>query len=663
MILNIDFETRSKIDLIKAGSYRYAEDPSTEVLCLSWAIGKDEPQLWIKGHPAPHKLFYYIGKLPFSAFNAEFEINIWQKVCVDRMAWPPIPDGYWIDTMTDALALGLPRSMEQCALALNVIEKKDPLGKKLIQKLCKPILSGKKKGEFRKKKDFHKEFNQLYLYCQQDVRTERAVREALPYHATEKNERKFWLNTLKMNRRGLPFDVETASAMQNMIHSKRKQLDDQVAAFGITYETLKGVEKELKSSRQREALRCHLIDDFKLDVPNMQNITIEKLLDQDLHPDAKTLLQNRRDMNHPSVAKIKKAFIQLCEDFTVKGCYVHCGAGTGRYTASGFQPQNFPRLSTPFEKIAIECIGKANLDIVEILFGNALHLFSALLRSMIKATPGNKFFNSDLSQIEARMTAWIAQELSILGAYAQGLDAYRVIAADMYDITYDQVTSEQRQAGKTAVLACGFGGAKKALIGMAENYGLSFTEKEAVKIVEAFRGARPKLVKTWYTFEAAAKRALLNPGYRYNVVSNSKFGFKCVGNYLYLMMPNGRRITFPFAEWRMWSTPWGIDKEQVTYMWMSTYTRKWERRSSTGASLFQSAVQGLSRDVLMEAHYRLEASGYPIIMTVHDELVSMIPDDARYDLNHFSKIFVQNPEWCPDLPLSCDSWAGYRYKK
>lgn len=655
LILNIDFETRSKIDLIKAGEYRYAEDKSTKVLCVSWAIGDEEPRLWIDGQPPPHDIFKYIGKIPFSAFNAEFEITIWKEVCVKRMYWPEIPDGNWIDTATDARALGLPGNLEGCALALNVIHKKDPIGKKLIQKLCKPISSGKNKGHFREKDDFHEDYINLYNYCKQDVRVEREIRKVLPYKATEdKKERKFWLNTIKMNRRGLPIDVTTALSIQDMITDKRQLLDNQVMRI---------TDGKLKSSRQREKLRLYLNENFSFDLQDMQNVTIENLLDQDIPQSARDLLQNRRDMNHPSVAKIKKAFTQLCLDNTVKGCYIHSGAGTGRYTASGFQPQNFPRLSTPFEKTAIEAINQLKLEDVELLFGDALHLFSSLLRAMIHAPHGYKFLNSDLSQIEARMTAWIAMEISILDAYKNGLDAYRVIAAEMYNVIYENVTGSQRQAGKTAVLACGFGGSVKALLGMAAKYGITFTEDEAIRIVDAFREARPKLVNSWYAFGDAAKEAILNPGYRINVKTNPTFAFKMEGNFLFLMMPNGRNIYFPFPEWRPWTTPWDEEKYQVTYMWMSTYTRKWERRSSTGASLFQSAVQGLSRDILMEAHARLEASGYPIMMTVHDELMSMVPDDNRYNKDHFSRVFVQNPEWCLDLPLACDTWEGYRYKK
>ncbi len=664
-MINIDFETRSRVNLKNSGAYRYAEDESTEVLFVAWAEGDEEPFLWEKGQPDPVNLFAHIKRVLFSAFNSEFEMAVWREICVKRLGWPPIPDESWVDTMIDSLCMGLPKNLEDCALAVGAIHQKDPAGKKLIQKLCKPISSGKKKGEFRRRKDFPDDFRRLGLYCQQDVRTERAVGSSLPFLATrDPYERSLWLNTVKMNRRGLPIDIPTVTKMQSLILEKKDKLDDEVDRMSIYFKTPKGVAKKLGSSRQREALRVHLEDVYKLDVPNMQNLTVENLLEKESLPrNARTLLQNRRDMNHPSVAKIKKAFAQMCRDDTVKGCYVHCGAGTRRYTASGFQPQNFPRLKTSYQNSAIACVNSMPLEDLELIFGNSLHLFSALLRPIIKAPSGYKFFNSDLSQIEARMTAWIAKELPILDAYAKGLDVYRVLAAEMYHVLYESVTGDQRQAGKTGVLACGFGGAHKALIKMGEKYGITFTKDEAVRIVNAFRAARSKLVDMWGFFGNAARDALLNPGYKINVKENPLFFFIVKGEWMYLGMPNGQHIHFPFPEWRMWTTPWGQRKEQVTYMSVNSQTRKWERQSSTGASLFQSAVQGLSRDVLMEAHKRVESAGYPVIMTVHDELVSRVPDTADFKLDDFIELFVQNPKWCKDLPLSCDSWEGYRYKK
>ncbi|MGD9156898.1 MAG: DNA polymerase [Desulfobacteraceae bacterium] len=955
-MIYLDFETRSKIDLVQAGLYRYAEDISTSVLCLAWAMDDENPELWIPGDPAPHRLFNSLHEHFLSAYNAEFEITIWREICVKRMGWPEIPDNKWCCTMIDALALGLPRSMEQCALALGTIDKKDTKGKNLIRKLSKPIAAGKKKGEFREKAEFHQDYLDLYSYCKQDVRTERAIRNSLPLQATLNFERQDWLNTLKMNRRGIPIDKLTASSILALSEQKIEKLDAEIMEL---------TDEKISTARQREKIRCHLEDEFKLFVPDMQNTTVEKLLEGDLPEKAERILNIRRSINHPSVAKFKKIFVQLCKDSTIKGCYVHHGAGTGRYTAQGMQPQNFPRLSVLYEKVAIEMIQQDSLSDIELVMGDSLHLFSALLRANIKAPDGETFFNADLSQIEARMAAWIAKEYHILKAYADGLDAYRVTSADMYGVPYDVVTTEQRQGGKTTVLAClasgqkvltdkglipiekvctcmrvwdgvsfvnhsgtiyqgvkkvinygkllatpdhivyteegekislqeanrksatikttgigrrairmgenyrftdsyekerptnkmsmyqlwidkvdqliqssqrqncwlpevqptevgsemafekvcgrkismskpttpsleklwstwhkvlfqfscgygsldriksritqrfrdrsyrqqrklssrkfeilqqaikllkqkressstvprissevsrckvcgqhltqfdmarvdrrrnslsflqqtelqtkrqvwdilnagprnrftvegklvsncGFGGGEKALDAMAQNYGLSFTKEKRIELVNAFRQARPGLVKSWESFGDAARKAMENPGYEVPVSTNQKFKFSQQGHWLFLHLPNNRRICFPFAQWIPWKTPWGQIKMSVTHRWMSSYTRKWERRSITGASLFQSAVQGLSRDVLMEAHRRLEQNGYKIVMTVHDELMAQIIDDASSNLDHFNRLFKQNPSWCPDLPIDSDPWRGERYKK
>ena len=140
------------------------------------------------------------------------------------------------------------------------------------------------------------------------------------------------------------------------------------------------------------------------------------------------------------------------------------------------------------------------------------------------------------------------------------------------------------------------------------------------------------------------------------------FSFKREGNYLFLILPNGRKLSFPFPEveeenWR------GRRVKNVTAMWVSSYTRKWERRKIIGSNFFQSAVQGLCRDIIMEAHVRLEKAGYRNILSVHDESLNSVPDDDSYHIKEYSKILSMQVAWCPKLPIESDCWEGDRYRK
>lgn len=46
-MIYIDFETRSRVDIRKTGAWRYSQDPSTDVLCMAYAIGDGPVQLWV----------------------------------------------------------------------------------------------------------------------------------------------------------------------------------------------------------------------------------------------------------------------------------------------------------------------------------------------------------------------------------------------------------------------------------------------------------------------------------------------------------------------------------------------------------------------------------------------------------------------------------------
>jgi DNA polymerase len=134
--------------------------------------------------------------------------------------------------------------------------------------------------------------------------------------------------------------------------------------------------------------------------------------------------------------------------------------------------------------------------------------------------------------------------------------------------------------------------------------------------------------------------------------------------HLFMRFPNGKLLSFPFAKYEMWKMPWGKMQMSVTHMWINTQNgNKWERRGISGASLMQSAVQGLSGQLLFEANLRLVKAGYDVRFRVHDELTALVPDDASSSLDHFTKVFTESPEWAEGLPIAADPWRNRRYKK
>jgi DNA polymerase bacteriophage-type len=664
MTISIDFESFSRCDLKKCGTSRYAEDPSTEVLCLAWATDPSDVRLWIPGQPAPHELFNLMGRHKMRAWNAYFELRIWKEVCTKRMGWPEVDVDNFVDTQADALALSLPDSLDACASALKTMHQKDAQGKRLINTLCKPVKPTKAHPTDRwTKQQAHNDHILLYDYCKQDVRTEMAISAMLPYSVTEKEgmEREIWKATVRANERGIPIDVELVTSVSFLLEEKIARLTEELRHLtgGL-----------IQTTNQNVALQAFLNDRFLGGaLTNMQGITLEACLKDDIAPEARRLLEIYQQANYASVAKYKKMLMQLCSDGTIKDNHLYHGAATGRDAGRGVQVQNLPRATVDDPEFAIEIIKERNLDRVECVFGNIIELASALIRPSFCAPEGTTFFNADLSQIEARKTCWIAREQDLLDDYRNGRDAYKSMAAKMYHKGYEDVEKVQRQAGKIAVLACGFQGGSNALIGMAENYGIEFADDEADQIVKAFRTSRPKLVATWKAFAEAAREAVNNPANIYPVETNERFKFFVKGIFLFMLLPNKRLLAFPFPRWEEVKAPWSTEEKpakiwQVTHMHLdSTRGRKWLRRAISGASLMQSAVQGLSRDILMEGILRLEEVGFPHLFRVHDEVTCSVDEFSGQTLENFTEIFSQVPEWCSDLPIAADPWQGERYHK
>jgi len=281
---------------------------------------------------------------------------------------------------------------------------------------------------------------------------------------------------------------------------------------------------------------------------------------------------------------------------------------------------------------------------------------SKLVRSIIKAPRGKKFLCADFSSIEAVAVPWVTGEKDLVKSFADGLDMYKVAAARMYHTTYEEVTKEQRQAGKIAVLACGYAGGYRALMGMAANYGIKITEGEAQDQVRKFRNSRPLLTRTWDAFTAAMSELAKAPNKPVKVkcavpIIMGSFnikGHRC----FYIELPSGRRLHYPFA--RIRQRDWALTLRACIHGIFKDFT---------GANLFQNVVQAICRDLLTHAQLRLEEEGYPIIMTVHDELISMVPDEDFYRLEDFIRIMTDKPAWARTLPVKADGWQGRRYRK
>jgi DNA polymerase len=288
---------------------------------------------------------------------------------------------------------------------------------------------------------------------------------------------------------------------------------------------------------------------------------------------------------------------------------------------------------------------------------------SSLVRSAIRAPDGQTFVDVDFSSIENRVGVYLAGQKDKVELFRKGLDEYKVFASEsLYRVPYDQVTKDQRQVSKSAVLGAMFGQGAKGLVKYAEGMGVKLSEGQAKTAVDGYRSSYAKVKLLWAQCETAAIQAAENPGNPFR--AGDRLILKVAKNALWMQLPSGRLICWQRPQLELLTTPWGQQKVGVIVHSQNTYTRQWSRNALIGSSIFQSAVQGTARDCLAVAMINLEKAGYEVINSIHDEVLLLVEEQsAESALADVTRIMTIPPTWAPDFPLAAEGWHGKRYRK
>jgi DNA polymerase len=651
--VNLDFETRSDVD-IKLGLDRYFGTPNASVLCLAYQMPEaTEPVLWTPKDPMPKDLtdFVKAGGI-VKAWNTMFEFMAWNALLVKQYGFPPMDLNQCVDSMAQAAAMSLPQALGGCAAALGLPmdQQKDTRGKYLIQRLCKPHPVTKTRDSIWVEDAALTA--ELYAYCLQDVKVERAISELLPELSDE--EQATWLITQVINRRGLPVDTDEVCNVVKVIEAETLRLQD--IAVAITG----GIEV---------TQRTKLLEWFEtqgLVTSTLDAATVEALLeDTSLSNDVRTVLSARAAVSQTSTAKFQKILDIAATDSTIKNLLVYHGASTGRFASrGGFNYQNLKRPDIKDPDTAIEIIAKHHddLEFLLMLYPDLMNAIASCGRASIKAPAGFEFIDADFSSIENRCGPWLAGDKATMEMFRKGLDEYKVFASKMYNVKYEDVTKEMRQVSKSAVLGSMFGQGAKGLVEFAAGLGVTITPEKSKELVDLYRADRKLIVKMWYACGDAAMSATLNPGRQYKVGEHLTFFYNSDRDFLYMKLPSGRKIGYYQPRVQQARAPWGEMKDVVTHMAMDTYTRKWTRVKTIGAGFYQNAVQGVARDILCNAVVNLEAGGYKVVGLVHDEALSIVPS-GHGDEKEYCALMCRPPAWLIGMPVAAESWRGLRYQK
>lgn len=675
----IDFETRGTVNLTKCGMWVYAEHPTTDILCMAF---KDIVETRVFRYPLTDKpgiildfIHHWLDSgCIFEAHNAEFERAIWHHICHKRWGWPDIPLHKWRCIAAKAAALSLPRSLDKVAKALDLPQQKDMGGYALMLRMCKPRKPRKQeKIEWLKgngaflAKDFgvknleyaeknmpllwhenSEDLQKLYVYCKQDVETEAAVSEKLRELNTF--EQTLWFLDQKINQRGVQIDTEALKkAIEVRDTYKQKLLSE--------FKELTGL-----NSPQQVKETLALLNSWGIKLKDLTKLSVKNALEKKgllVGGGVGRVLEIRQTLSMSSVAKLDAMLRGTSEDDRARSIIMYHGSHTGRWAGKRIQPQNMPRSTITNVGYFIELIQKGNTEALGLLWDvNLYSSLSSCIRSFIVAKPGHDLICADFSAIEARVNAWLAGEQHVIDAFNTGLDPYKVAAADIYSKRYDDITKEERDAGKVADLALGYQGALQAYLKMSATYGVSLPEEQIQAIVKAWRASHPRIVKFWYAMEAAAVAAVKSE----YTQSWGKLTWGKKGDWLFCRLPSGRFLAYYQPKIIIKMMPWGKKKECLVYMGVNSMTRKWEEQVTYGGKLVENIVQAVARDILAEAIVRVEAHKYPVVMHVHDEIVAEISEGFG-SLKEFEDLVAVKPVWAEDCPITAAGWQGKRYRK
>ena len=665
-----DYETRSVLDLTAVGLSNYLAHPTTDAWCFSYRLGKEPVRRWNEGDPLDilFPLFTHIANGGiFKGHNVLFEIGVTNEIMHKRHGWPMKLDVRQCRcTMAMGYAMALPGSLEKMAPALGISEAKDAAGKRLMLQMCRPR-EIKPDGMIVWWDDAEKR-ERLGQYCDQDVITESAADERLM--PLSEAEQTLWELDAIINLRGIYVDQR---AIKNAIELVQAEQDRLNLAMRKVTGNFVGFCTEVKRLTDWVRFQGVPVDGLaKADV-------LDALADQSIPGPVREALLLRQEAGKSSTAKLNAMLQRVSADGRLRGTLQYHGASTGRWAGRGVQFHNLPRPKLPADEIerAIALVS-ASSDLnatarhLDIAYGSPLDIISWSLRGMIIAGPGSHIYCADFANIEGRGAAWLAGEEWKLEAFREydagrGPDIYFVSAGRIYQRPVESFSKQdvERQTGKVGELSLIYQGGLGAFRRMEKSLGLrlNLTDEQIQAAKEGWRNGHPKIVQYWYDLEDACKAAVSNPGsIQIAGAKGRQVKFRVKGSFLWCLLPSGRVLTYPYPKLKAIETPWGEMKEQVHYMTVDGISNKWVETHTYGGKLTENITQAVCRDLLVAGIWACERAGYPVVLHVHDEIVSEVKEGFG-DLKEFEALCSTTPVWAEGLPVVAKGYSAKRYRK
>lgn len=470
----------------------YSEHPECEVLSMAYDLKDGRGvQLWIPKLGLPKHLINHVltgGVL--EAWNSMFEHWIWNNVCCTKYGFPPLPLHQLRCAKAKAQAFSLPPSLEKAGDALNINNKKDKDGKRLLNLFSIPRNPTKNDNRKRITPDEEpEEAQKLYDYNRRDVEAEDEIARICPDLIPQELE--FWYYSQVINYRGVQIDLDAIYNCVAIVDAAHKKYNAELSIL---------TEGQVNSASEIQRLTSW-VNSQGVMIESLTKEVVDELLKQPfrLTPKVKRALEIRQLIGLASVKKLYAMLNQVTSKGRLHDLFIYHSARTGRAAGTGPQPQNLPNSGpsvyvcshcsrhyvapqctwcggirasdnqpTEWNHLAVidalETISTKSLGWVEHHWGDALATISACLRGMFIAAPGHDLICSDYSAIEAVVLAMLSGEQWREDVFRTHGKIYEMSASKISGTSFDDIVSYPkfndgkkhplRALGKVAELAC-----------------------------------------------------------------------------------------------------------------------------------------------------------------------------------------------------------------
>lgn len=695
--VGLDFETYASTDLLKHGLHRYINCPDFTPLLAAvvWVEGsvtqRFEGRVFdfvedYEGEKA--KLVDLLSYTKIVAHNAGFEQAVLGRMGID------IPSSRFVDSAVLARSAGAAGKLEAAAPQLLGTDKL-AVGYELIKLFSIP-------GQYQVdhhsmafnpkiRVDYMTEWAKFAEYCAIDAELSLRLAGTLLQHVSAEELANNAV-TMDMNNTGWHVDLGMVEVMQRrFLANVQRTVED--------FRTLTGaVDLNLNSHPQllewcaKRGVRASSFDEAHVAklIRSLDKRLESSTLDSTKrgnYIEVRAMLLAKQAMGGSSLKKLATILDTVGDDGRLHDQYLHCGAGaTYRTTGRGVQMQNLKRLNGQGDDMAELLMPDTEWDNGKL---------ASNLRQVFTATDTlGQLIVGDFSSVESRGLAWQAGEQWKLKAYAKGEDLYKVQAALMFGIDPSHVNKEQRQIGKVAELACGYGAGADAVKDFAEKMGVTLSEGESAKLVKDWRAANPQIVEYWQSLDDILHHALrgvhastviphgrvqiepfLAPDSLRTQVGDEKLLSLRIKLILHDNTEVLNRVIHGVHEVGRSIQYWKPSERKTGDLWTDTFmdpkTKRQRPYTVYGGKLAGLLTQSLCREVfftsLRQVHeWCAHHTNVKLVGQFHDEIVldwEPQPGAARLAQVKDALQVAMTHTILPEFPLAADIKSDYRYTK